>query len=72
MGWYSKDCHGLDSDKNVMKLSKYLVLDVFLCVEFEYVVYIEVSLLIEADARIWDPLNRVVRRIVQNCFVLFF
>ena len=47
--------------KNI-KLCQSLELDVFVCVEFEYVIEIGISRLLEADAPIWYPLNRVKRQ----------
>ena len=50
----------VDWQKRHMKLSQYFALDVFWGVEFKYVVIFDVSPLVEADARILYPLNRVI------------
>ena len=58
---YRKEtCKELGWQKRFMKLSQFWDFDVFACVEFEYDVEIAVSLLLEADARVCDPLNLVV------------
>ena len=52
-----------DREKILMKWSQNLELDVFICVELDFVVNIDVSLLLEADALIFYPLNRVTTQV---------
>ena len=51
---------GLGWKKRFIKLFQYLVLVVFLGAESKYVVEIAIFLFLEADARVWYPLNRVL------------
>ena len=45
--------------ENIIKMSQYLNLDIFQCVECEYVVEIDVSCFLGANAGVLDPLYLV-------------
>ena len=51
--------------KLLMKLPQNLELDVYVCVEFDFAVNIRVHSLLEADASIFYPLNRVGYRFIR-------
>ena len=50
----------LGFEKMFVKLYQNWDLNVFLCVEFEYVAHVRLSLVHEADARFWYPLNLMI------------